>query len=106
MERRLELHNKFIDILGTKEEDESRVYFDPPASKEMEYPCIKYSLSGMDQKYANNALYAGMNRYEIITIDYDPDSVIHSEIIKLPMCKFDRAYTADGLHHKVYTLYH
>lgn len=106
MGKRIDLHNTFIAILGTQDEKKSRVYYDPPTSVEMDYPAIKYSLSGRDQKYANNATYTSAKRYEVTVMDFDEDSPIADEILKLPLCKFDRAYTVSGLHHTVFTLYH
>ncbi len=109
MERRLELHNKFIDILGTKDEPISRVYFQPPASPNpnMKYPAIKYSLSGMDQKHANNGHYSLTDQYEVTSIGEDPDSDIPGKILNSGlMVKFDRRYVADGLYHDVFTIFH
>ena len=107
MASRLQLHNEFINILGTQGEKVSRVYFQAPEKNKMEYPCIKYSLSGMDAKRANDSIYLGTNRYEITVIDYDPDSDIHTKILAhFPMCSFDRQYVADGLYHTILTLYY
>ena len=99
MASRLELHEKFKEILGS-----TNVYFQPPTR--MSYPCIKYSLAGIDTKRANNAIYKSINRYEVIVIDYDPDSTIHTKILEsFRMCSFDRAYSANNLNHFVLTLY-
>lgn len=102
MASRLELHEEFCVLLGTR-----NVYFQPPTSVNMNYPCIKYSIAGMDQKHANNAIYNSCTRYEITVIDYDPDSDIPGKILKhFPMCSFDRAYSSDNLNHFVLTLYY
>lgn len=107
MASRLQLHNEFIRILGTRYHKVSRVYFQAPEKNKMEYPCIKYSLSGMDTKRADDAVYLGTKRYEIIVIDYDSDSEIPDKILaNFPMCSFDRQYVADGLYHTVLTLYY
>lgn len=107
MASRLQLHYELIDILGTRYQKVSRVYFQAPEKHKMEYPCIKYSLSGMDTKRASDSIYLGTNRYEIIVIDYDADSDIHTKILAhFPMCSFDRQYVADGLYHTILTLYY
>lgn len=99
MATRLELQAKFEEILGSE-----NVYFQPPAR--MSYPCIEYSLSGIATKRANNAIYNSINRYEVIVIDYDPDSTIHTKILdSFRMCSFDRSYKANNLNHFVLTLY-
>jgi hypothetical protein len=107
MASRLKLHEEFIDILRTKKEKVTRVYFQPPASLRMEYPCIKYSLSGIDIKRADNIAYNRTNQYQVTVIDPDPDSVIPSQLIeRFPKIRFDRPYTADNLNHYVFTLYY
>jgi hypothetical protein len=99
MASRLDLQAKLEKILGS-----GNVYFQPPAR--MNYPCIKYSLSGIATKRADNAIYNSINRYEVIVIDYDPDSTIHTKILEsFRMCSFDRAYKANNLNHFVLTLY-
>ena len=107
MASRLQLHEELINILGTRDEKESRVYFQPPEEHKMKYPCIRYSLSGIKSDRADDINYNSTNRYEIIVMDYDPDSEIHNKILaQFPMCSFDRAYVVNGLHHKVLTLYY
>lgn len=104
---RLDLHNEFIDILGTRDEPVSRVYFQSPESPKMEYPCIKYSISGVNITRANGGVYLSVNKYEVTVIDYDSDSKIWEKVLtRFPMCSFDRAYTADNLYHTVLTLYY
>lgn len=107
MASRLELHDEFIDILGTKDSPESRVYFQPPPSVQMKYPCIRYSKGVPDVKRANNKIYNHTNKYEVIVIDYDPDSEIPDKILHhFRMCRFDRSYIADNLNHTVLTIYY
>ena len=102
MGSRLKLHEELCDILGNK-----RVYFQPPASVKMSYPCIRYSLSNVDSIKANDKNYKNTNRYSVVVIDVDPDSKIHMEILEeFPMCSFDRFFTADNLNHWVLTLYY
>ena len=102
MASRLKLHEEFCEILGTR-----NVYFQSPGSPGMKYPCIKYSLSKIDSRRANNKIYKNMNGYEVIVIDYDPDGEIHMSILKhFPMCSYDRSYVADNLNHHVLSLYY
>ena len=100
MASRLKLHDELCKILGS-----TNVYYKPPSS--MKYPCIRYSLSGVDQSRANDKLYNATNRYEVIVIDYNPDSTIYKELMEhFAMCSFGRQYPADGLNHTVLTLYY
>jgi hypothetical protein len=105
---RLKLHDEFIDILGTRGEEISRVYFQPPGgSEDMEYPCIRYSLGVPDLKRANDKIYANKNRYEVIVIDYDPDSTIPGQILeRFQYVSPGTPYTADNLYHWPLTLYY
>lgn len=102
MASRLKLHEEFCEILENR-----NVYYNPPESVKLQYPCIRYSLSGVDQKKANDQSYTRTNRYEVILIDSDPDSKYHDEILtRFKMCSFDRPYKADNLNHFVYTIYY
>lgn len=83
----------------------SNVYFQPPPSVNMTYPCIVYRRNDIDIVFANNLPYRQQKRYEITVIDPNPDSTIHEEVAKLPMCSFDRFFTADNLNHDVFNLY-
>ena len=85
---------------------ESRnVYFQPPPSVKMKYPCVVYSLSDIDTKFADNNPYSNSRRYQLTAIDQNPDSTIPDELALLPMCIFDRSYTADNLNHYVFNIY-
>lgn len=102
MASRLDLHEELCDVLGTR-----NVYFQPPESVKLVYPCIVYSTSGVFKLNANNRLYKSRNSYEVIVIDHDPDTDIFDRILAhFPMSRFDRSYTSDNLNHYVLTLYY
>ena len=102
MATRLDLQTEFENLLGNR-----NVYFQPPSSLTMKYPCIRYALSDKDLKYADGRIYKSTNRYEVIVIDYDPDSDIPDKILAhFPMCSFDRMYVSSNLNHFVLTLYY
>lgn len=101
MGSRLELHSLFENLLGSK-----NVYFQPPESKKMQYDAIRYCRKNIENRFANDSVYKQNNAYEVIVIYEDPDSEIPKKISKLPMCIFDRHYTADNLNHDVFTLYY
>ena len=81
------------------------VYFQPPDSLDIEYPCIIYNLEDIDTQYADNSPYRESNRYMVTVIDSDPDSVIRNDVKSLPLCSFNRFFTADNLNHFAFTLY-
>lgn len=87
-------------LLGTR-----NVYFQPPASFKMNYPCIVYQRDYQDNKFANNNPYSQTKRYAVTVIDRNPDSEIPDKVAALPLCAFTRHFTADTLNHDVYNLY-
>lgn len=101
MRRRLQLQQLLVNILGS-----NNVYFQPPESFRMNYPCIVYERSSEDTKFADNKLYLHKKRYTITVIDKNPDSIIPDRIAELPLCKFNRHYKVDNLNHDVYNLYY
>jgi len=89
-----------VEILGT-----ASVYFQPPPTVNMVYPCLVYRRDFANTKFADNKPYLHRKRYQITVIDQNPDSDIPERIAALPMCVFDRFFTADGLNHDVYQLF-
>lgn len=101
MASRLNLQTELEKVPGVK-----KVYFQPPESVKMEYPCIRYSLSAPSVKHADDRIYNCYNRYEITIIDKNPDSNMPEYLLyRLPRCRLDRNYVADNLNHFVFTLY-
>lgn len=97
---RLELQAVLVDILQS-----DNVYFQPPPSVSMNYPCIVYNRDKIRAEWANDRPYSKFNRYSVTVIDRDPDSEIPDKIADLRMCQYDRFYTADNLNHTVFTLF-
>lgn len=98
--QRLNLHQILLN-LGT-----NNVYFQEPENLKMKYPCILYQLDNEWVEYANDSIYAGMDRYLITLISPDPDDNIKNNIRRLKYCSFSRHYRADNLNHYVYSLYY
>lgn len=102
MANRLDLHQELCDILGS-----TNVYFQPPASLSMKYPCIRYSLARIDVLHADDSNYKNVKQYTVTVIDRNPDSETPEKILNhFKMCSFDRGYPADNLNHFVLTLYY
>lgn len=100
MASRLELHPILKEIL-----ESDYVYFQPPESVKMVYPCIVYALNTINTKFANNNSYLNTKSYMVTVIDQDPDSKIPDKLLSLPMCGFNRFYISDNLNHWSFTLY-
>jgi hypothetical protein len=99
--RRLELHDLLIGLLGSE-----HVYFQPPPTVQMVHPCIIYKRDSLVKNHADNEPYKIRYRYQVIVVDSNPDSDIPVKFAMLPMCSFERFYTADNLNHDVYNLYY
>ena len=100
MANRLDFHEILCNILGSR-----NAYFDPPESVKLSYPAIVYSLSQIKSNHADNIPYFKVPGYTVIVIDTNKDSIISDKVSNLPNCKFDRAYSKNGLNYFVYTLY-
>lgn len=100
MGSRLELQTLLETVLGS-----DKVYFQPPPSIIMSYPCIVYNRSKIDTKFANNNPYNLEKEYSITVIDKNPDSLIPEKIANLPRCIFNRHFTSDNINHDVFILY-
>jgi len=101
MAPRLELHNLLKEIVGPN----GKVYFQPPANVQMEYPCIVYNRDSAFTRFAGNKLYRYHKRYQVTVIDRNPDSEIPDKVIALPLASFERWFAADNLNHDVFTIY-
>lgn len=101
MDRRLELHQKLVNILGS-----NNVYFQPPATIKLQYPCIIYHRSKINKRHADNVMYNHNVQYSILLIGRNPESDIVTKILELPYCSYDRFFTADDLNHDAFTLFY
>ena len=101
MDRRMELHRKLMSILKS-----NKVYFQPPPSVKISYPCIVYERSYIHTTKADNMNYLNRVRYTVTLIGASPESEFVKEILKIPMCSYDRFFTSDGLNHDVFSLYY
>lgn len=101
MVTRLDLQNRFENILGSK-----NVYYQPPESIKLKYPCIIYSLTDIYTRNADDRHYSAQKVYTITVISRDPDNTIAEGIMNYPKTRFDRRYVADNLYHDILTLYY
>lgn len=97
---RLSLHSKLVNILGTP-----NVYFQPPASVLMKYPCIIYKLDKINPVNADNVQYLGTKRYLITIVDRNPDTTIPDRVLELQYCSFENHFSVDNLNHYICSLH-
>lgn len=98
MDHREELHAILETALGS-----DHVYFQPPASVRMTYPAIVYFLETFPASYANDDPYKVSERYSVTFITRDPVSKLPKQMSQTHGFSFDRHYSADNLHHYVFT---
>lgn len=93
MDQRLELQARLESICG-------HVYYQPPSSVSMKYPCIRYSMKEPEDIYADNGRYLTVRKYLAIVIDRDPDSRIPKQVLAaFRYSRMGTPYTADNLNH-------
>ena len=100
MVNRLDLQRALVDALGSKS-----VYFQPPESVKLQYPCIIYEESRGSTIQANDRNYIHRKAYAVLVIDRDPDSTIPDRVRDLPLCASGNPYKADNLNHLPFTIY-
>ncbi len=101
-EKRKELGRLLKEVTGIE-----NIYFEPPSSITLKYPCLIYKRESGDPRYADNKLYRFMVRYQLMHIKKNPDDTLVEELpMRLKNCRYDRTYDADTLNHDVYTLYY
>ena len=95
-----------LQLILEKTPEVKKVYFQPPATVKLVYPCIIFELAGDRTQHADNQKYLRTNRYTLMVIDKDPDSKIYEKVLALPFSALDRFYTADNLNHWIISLYY
>lgn len=102
MSKRLELHEKLCELIGSR-----NVYFQPPESVKISYPCIIYNIGNGDAKHADDTVYRYVNSYDVIFIYKKPNvEIIEQVLTTIPMCNMTRSYVADNLNHYAFKIYY
>lgn len=101
MGKRLELHSKLIEILGS-----GNVYFQPPPTMEMKYPCIVYQRSPDAIRYADDKCYSVKRKYTITVIDKNADTDIPDRLCDELRCRTDRFFTSNNLNHYIFEIHY
>ena len=97
---RSELQLILEEILGS-----NQVYFQPPSTVQMSYPCIIYTRDDIDIQHADNVPYKHKRRYLVTVVSMEPDNDIIDALIMLPTAKYGRSYAKDYLNHDTVRLH-
>lgn len=109
---RLDLDKEFRELLGS-----NNVYFSPPESISLKYPCIVYHVDSIDTPKADNKNYFLNKRYIVTIIDDDPDSgefdesrglfsLVEKFLMHFPMCRYANHRVVNNLNHDTFYLYY
>lgn len=98
---RVELQEELEKFLGSK-----NVYFRPPESVKLKYPCIIYDVRAGDSQFADNKAYIFHRIYDVQIVHKEADTdLIERFAFTFPKCKFDRSFKTDNLNHENFVLY-
>lgn len=97
MNDRKDLHAVLKDICPN-------VYFQPPESIKLVYPCIVYSFGRLNNRRADNRNYKTCFAYTVTYITRDPVDKTPLAINDIPESSFDRYFVSDNLYHHVFTV--
>ena len=99
---REDFHEILCEMLGSR-----NVYFQPPESIKLKYPCIVYELNSIWTDKADNAKYLKHKQYKVTVINEDPDdaSELAEKLLEMQYSRFETTYVADNLNHYVLTIF-
>lgn len=107
MGTRLSLQTKLQAVIGTRLDNKPNVYFQPPESVRMNYPCIVYQRSNGETSHADDMPYIFRQKYDITIIDANPDSLYREKMaMAFPGIEYNRFFVEANLNHDVFTLYY
>ena len=95
MYERLKLHEILCNIIKNPD----RVHFQPTSNIKLKYPCIVYEAQAMTTRHANNYPYNILDRYRVIVIDQNPESILPKKIAQLQGARAAQPYVNDNLYH-------
>ena len=99
---RTNLQKELESLLGS-----ANVYFQPPSSYRLKYPCIVYERSPSRTLNSDNRIYKIFHHYTVKIIYTNPDSDLPDRMLEsFQYCSHDRHFVADNLYHEVFDLYY
>lgn len=96
---RVELQELLKEYCGT-------VYFQPPSSIRINYPCIVYNRSTDYINRANDKLYMKEKMYRVTVMDKNPDSDIADRLQELPWAVIISRDVIDNIYHTTLNIYY
>lgn len=102
MGTRLQLQDELESILGSP-----NVYYQPPSSTSLKYPCIIYELDNTNVKAADNNKYIKVNRYHVKHLYKSLSNELKDSILdSFMMVSHNNRMKVDGLYNDDFTLFY
>lgn len=95
-----------LQVLLTSLIGSNNVYYQPPESIMLRYPCVVYRINKIQSIYADNIPYCMSTQYELTIMTRDPDSSLPKTILELVTARHERSFASDGLNHTIITLFY
>lgn len=83
----------------------NNVYYQPPESVKLKFPCIVYKRTSIDETHADDTLYLSRYEYQVTYISKEPDTTKPEEIARLPYCSAGRFFVTDSMYHYPFTIF-
>lgn len=100
-DKRVKLHHVLEDLISSR-----HVYFQPPESVKLEYPCIVYNLAKVPVTHADDKVYLMNPKYVIRYISKGADDVTKLRLVQGLGTPIIQTYAQNGLYHYIYELYY
>jgi len=98
---RRKLLGKEFKALGIK-----NVYFQPPKTTMLKYPCMIYKMDNVDKRNADDYGYLLQTRYLLTYITDDPDDDMVLTLLRhFRLISWANHFTSDNLNHYNFNLY-
>ena len=101
VDNRLALQTELEALLSS-----NKVYFQPPSSIKLNYPCIIYERYDISNTFADDDVYLDPRQYRITVVDKNPDSEIVDKMAKFKTARFVRHMVVDNLNHDIFNIYY
>ena len=101
MHNRLTLHEELCQVLGSR-----YVYFQPPESLKLNYPCIIYERYDIANTFADDIVYDSPRQYRVTVVDQNPDSEIVTKVSQMKTARFIRHHVVNNLNHDIFNIYY
>lgn len=100
--KRLEFHQLLVNTMG----EGYKIYFQPPETLKMSYPCVVYHRRYLNTTNADNINYLDGRQYQVILISRDPDDDGIDKLKDLKYSHYLSHSVVDNLNHDAFEIYY